>query len=207
MNLPPLDAAADASRYCGLYVFDFGEWTAVGYSADEVAMLLESEQYRDGKAYRIVRVSPHGRWELQGVPTERFHFESGVFFYREALDAAEADYEVLREMASRAAPPCRCFIQLSELPTGLDEHTGDTDERLRYVTALIYPAEFDPEMSRWLLRADFNGGDSVEGGVSMVTRYRDARPNVMRREQFWSETSGPRTAEEVFATVRKAFQR
>ena len=46
MKLPQL---TDPDRYEGLYVFDFGEQCAVGYTASEIAVLLESERYRNGK--------------------------------------------------------------------------------------------------------------------------------------------------------------
>ena len=44
MTIPSLE---QPERYSGLYVFDFGQWTAVGYTADEVERLLESEAYRE----------------------------------------------------------------------------------------------------------------------------------------------------------------
>jgi len=57
MRLPELESP---EKYGGLYVFDFGEQVAVGYTADEIAVLLESQRYADGKAYRIHRAMPDG---------------------------------------------------------------------------------------------------------------------------------------------------
>ena len=56
MKLPRVE---NTPKYQGLYVYDFGDWTAVGYTAGEIAILVESERYRGGKAY-----SP---WYLGGV--------------------------------------------------------------------------------------------------------------------------------------------
>jgi len=46
MKLPKLEKP---DKYVGLYVFDFGDHVGVGFAAEEVAELLESEKYRDGK--------------------------------------------------------------------------------------------------------------------------------------------------------------
>ena len=61
MKMPELTSA---DKYAGLYVFDFGEQAAVGYTAEEIAVLLESEKYRTGKVYRIHRALPDGTMEL-----------------------------------------------------------------------------------------------------------------------------------------------
>ena len=50
MELPKL---VSPESYAGLYVFDFDGQVAVGYTADEIAVLLESERHADGKAYRL----------------------------------------------------------------------------------------------------------------------------------------------------------
>ena len=50
MKLPELEKP---EKYVGLYIFDFGDHVGVGFTAGEVAELLESEKYRDGKVYRI----------------------------------------------------------------------------------------------------------------------------------------------------------
>ena len=47
MQLPALK---DPTRYAGLYAVDFGEESAVGYTAREVEILLDHEKYRDCRA-------------------------------------------------------------------------------------------------------------------------------------------------------------
>ena len=90
MILPHVD---DPTRLRGLYVYDFGDWTAIGYTAEEIAILLDDESWRGGKIYKIHRATPDGQMELRGVSPTRFNVESGMFFCRRELDAARADFE------------------------------------------------------------------------------------------------------------------
>ncbi len=197
MKLPPLN---QPERYRGLYAFDFGAWTAVGYTAEEIAVLLESEQYRSGKVYRIVRATPDGHMELRGVATQRWHVESGVFFHRSDLPAAEADFAALEQLAAKQRAPCRAFVQLAD--------RGPQAGPTRYVTALIYPAEYEDEMARWLLDANYQGGDTAEGGPSHVANYQADAKTILRRQQLWSQPAIPsRSSDEVLRSVRTAVQR
>ena len=74
MRLPRLD---NPQRYAGLFVVDFGETCSVGYTAEEVALLMESEAHADAKVYRIHNAYPDGTMELKGVPRNRFALEAG----------------------------------------------------------------------------------------------------------------------------------
>lgn len=195
MKLPSL---TQPERYRGLYIFDFGEWTAVGYTAEEIAILLESEAYKGGKVYKIHRAYPDGRLEIRGVSGVKFQTECGLFFYRNAAEDAHRDFDVLSQLADDVPPPCRAFVQLAD---------RGAVERGRYVTALIYPAEFDDEVARWLLEAGYMGGDTVEGGVSHVTNYYGEQKALLDRRQLWSRSVPSRSADEVLATVRLAVQR
>jgi len=197
MKLPNV---TNSERYGGLYVFDFGPWTAVGYTAEEITILLESERYRDGQVYKIVRATPDGQMELRGVPRERFQLESGMFFIRNDLSAAQADFETLRRLGQTQGAPCRAFVQLAERGAG--------EGVARYVTALIYPAEYEDEMARWLLATGYAGGDTVEGGVSHVSDYYAEAKTILERQQLWSQPAIPsRLPEEVLNSVRRAAQR
>jgi hypothetical protein len=194
MKLPELE---HPETYNGLYVFDFGDHVAVGYTADEVATLLESEQYRDGKVYRIHRALPDGTFELQGVSRAQFEAEDGLLFYRSSLEAAHGDLESLKQLVEEESPPCRMKAQLIELP----------GEPTVFVTAIVYPAEFSPDVSDWLLRHNYQGGDYVEGGTSQVTNLYEANTRILERDQFWPARSTSRPAEEVIATTHLAIQR
>lgn len=196
MILPKFD---QPDRYAGLYIFDFGDWTAAGYTAEEIAVLLESEQYSDGQVYKIHRVSPDGSMELRGISRNRFRMESGIFFYRNELNLAHNDYAALQRSAEKTPPPARTLLQLAD-------RGGDANPR--FVTALIYPAEYEDEISRWLIDLDFEGGDFVEGGISCVTNYHQEDKTILERTQLWSRrTLNSRSADEIFATVRRAVQR
>lgn len=203
MKIPRVD---DPTRYRGLFVFDFGEWTAMGYTADEIATLLESEQYRSGKVYKIVRASPDGSMELRGVSPERFELESGIFHWRSDEAAARADFRDLLGIADAEPPPCRMNVQLALvpfLPSG-----SDSEPTPRHVTALIFPAEFDDEVGRWLMDHGYRGGDWVEGGISIVTSFRTLEKEILDRKQLWSLSSqNSRSAEEIYQSVRQAVQR
>ncbi|MCA9242920.1 MAG: hypothetical protein KDA32_03105 [Phycisphaerales bacterium] len=196
MKLPAVD---EPGRYQGLYLFDFGEWTSLGYTADEIAVLLEDPEYADGRVYKVHNATPDGRFELRGVSRERFNVESGMLFFRAERAAAEADYEALEALAAESGPPARAFVHLAD--------RGEAAGPSRYAVALVYPAELDDEFGRWLLDADYGGGDFVEGGPSVVANYYAERPTVMRRAQLWSRFGEPRSADEIRETVRRAAQR
>jgi hypothetical protein len=197
MKVPTLEQPA---RYRSLYVFDFGEWTAVGYTAEEIAVLLESEAYRAGKVYKIVRATPDGQMELRGVSAARFQLESGMLFNRDNLEAAQADFAKLTRLADNLGVPCRAFVHLAD--------RGPQVEAARYVTALIYPAEYEDEMAHWLDEVRFAGGDLAEGGPSHVSDYYATEKTILQRQQLWSQPAIPsRSADEVLSSVGRAVQR
>jgi hypothetical protein len=197
MILPHLD---NPQRFRGLYIYDFGEWTAVGYTAEEIAILLEHERYRGGKIYKICRTSPDGQMELRGVSPQRFKLESGMFFSRSELEPARADFEALRAAAEKTPPPCRAFLHLVERSTESGPY--------RYLTALVFPAEHESEIGDWLTEVGFYGGDIAEGGVSHVTNYYGEQRTILERQDLWSHPAIPsRSRDEVLATVRHAVQR
>ncbi len=194
MKLPQLESP---ERYAGLYIFDFGGQVAVGYTAEEIAALLESERYADGKVYRIHRALPDGTMELQGVAREKFFMEDGLFFYRGNGEAARSDFTELERLATNAPPPCRMKMHLARLEGAIAPH----------LTAIIFPAECTHDVSDWLNDIHFEGGDRVEGGSSLVTDYYAAHPVVSERKQLWPAGDQSRTAEQVLAETRLPIQR
>lgn len=193
MKLPKLDKP---DRYKGLYVFDFGDHSAVGFTAEEVAELLESERYRDGKVYKIHRAYPDGRLELKGVSAERFELESGMFFYATDETTGRSDFRRLVNLAVRAAPPCRAKLHFARCAED------------RFVLALIYPAEYDQEIGSWLLEGDFRTTGPVEGSVAGVAQYYQGRPEILERHQFFGTNEDiSRTGEQLLASLTRAVQR
>lgn len=195
MKLPELQ---HPEKYAGLYVFDFGnDQVAVGYTADEIAVLLESEKYRDGKVYRIHRAQPDGTLELEGVSRRRFELEDGIFFKASSEDAARRDFDAFCRMADRSPPPCRMKAQLARVNGATYPH----------LTAIIFPAEFTQAVSDWLLHEEFDVGEFVDGGPSQVTGYYESSPAILERRQLWPVSSESRPADEVLATTHLPIQR
>jgi hypothetical protein len=193
MKVPNLE---NSEKYVGLYVFDFGDHTGVGFTAREVAELLESEKYKDGKAYKIHKAYPDGTLELKGVRADIFQLEAGMFFYSRELQTAEADFKKLTNLALRNAPPCRAKAHLAKY----------SDEK--FVTAIIYPAEYDDEISSWLLEGEYETSGAAEGGIEAVQRYYDSGLEILRRHQLFDKPAfESRTGEELLAAVKLAVQR
>ena len=101
MNLPKLN---NTQKYVGLYIFDFGDHTGVGFTAQEVAELLESEKYKDSKVYKIHKAYPDGKLELKGIRPEIFQLEIGMFFYASDEDTANSDFKKLTDLAIHPPP-------------------------------------------------------------------------------------------------------
>jgi hypothetical protein len=193
MKLPELQ---NSRKYVGLYVFDFGEYTGVGFTAEEVAELLESEKYKDGKVYKIHKAYPDGRLELKGVHKETFQLEAGMFFYSSNIDTARCNFKELVNLAVQATPPCRAKVHLAK-------YSED-----KFVVALIYPAEYDDEVSSWLLDGGYKTAGAAEGGTAAVQRYYDSRLQILDRHQLFSRTElVSRTGQELLASIKLAVQR
>lgn len=193
MRLPKLEKP---DKYVGLYIFDFGDHVGVGFTADEVAELLESEKYGDGKVYKIHRAYPDGKLELKGVPAERFHLEAGMFFYAPDLETAKQDFDRLFNLAVRSGPPCRAKLHL----------TKSRDDK--FVVALIYPAEYDDEVSAWLLDGQYMTSGAAEGGAGAVQRYYNSGAEILDRQQLFGRSQQlSRTGDELLASLKVAVQR
>lgn len=183
-------------KYVGLYIFDFGEHTGVGFTAQEVAELLESQKYKDCKVYKIHKAYPDGQLELKGIRTETFQLEAGMFFYSGELKTTRRDFKRLVNLAVRAAPPCRAKVHLAK-------YSDD-----KFVVALIYPAEYDEEVSAWLLDGEYKTSGAAEGGIEAVQRYYNSKPEILERHQLFGQSALiSRTGEELLANIKLAVQR
>jgi hypothetical protein len=193
MELPKLQKP---EKYIGLYVFDFGDHTGVGFTAQEVAELLESEKYKDCKVYKIHKAYPDGKLELKGVPSEIFQLEAGMFFYSNDLETATENFKKLISLAVASEPPCRAKLHLAKY----------SPEKL--AVAFLYPAEYDDEISDWLLEGNYKTDGPAEGGIEAVRRYYQQKPQIIDRHQLFAKTSNlSRTGQELLASLKKAVQR
>ncbi|RKY09989.1 MAG: hypothetical protein DRP66_00845 [Planctomycetota bacterium] len=193
MKLPEVK---NSERYAGLYVVDFGDHSGVGFTADEVAELLDSAKFKHVKVFKIHKAYPDGKMELRGVRPEIFQLEMGMFFYSQDIETAGDDYKRLTNLAIAQAPPGRAKVHLAKY---------DDD---KFVTALIYPAEYDDEFSRWLLDGEYKTAGAAAGGVDAVRRYYDEAPQVLQRRQLFGRSSfDNRTGEQLLAATKIAVQR
>jgi hypothetical protein len=193
MKLPTIQ---NAKRYTGLYAVDFGTQSAVGFTATEVAELLESEQFRDVKVYKIHNAYPDGRMELKGVKNETFQLEAGMFFYTADEKTARKEYKQLTDIAVTSAAPSRAKVHLAKL--------SDNE----FVTALIYPAEYDNEFSCWLLNNNYCTAGAAEGGSAAVERYYQTQKEILAQQQLWAADSFEQlTGAELLAATKRAMVR
>ncbi|HUS73351.1 MAG TPA: hypothetical protein VMY06_09825 [Sedimentisphaerales bacterium] len=193
MKLPKIEKP---EKYVGLYVFDFGDHAGVGFTAEEVAELLESEKYKDCKVYKIHKACPDGKLELKGVRAETFQLEAGMFFYSSELETARGDFRALVNLAVKASPPCRAKVHLAK-------YRDD-----KFVAAIVYPAEYDDEVSNWLLDGQYKTSGAAEGGIEAVQRYYDHKPQILERHQLFAKPETiSRTGRELLASLKLAVQR
>lgn len=193
MKLPELEKP---EKYVGLYIFDFGDHAGVGFTAEEVAELLESEKYNDGKVYKIHKAYPDGRLEIKGMPSETFQLEAGMFFYSSELEDARQDFKAMVNLAVKSSPPCRAMVHLAK-------YAYD-----KLVVALIYPAEYDGEFSSWLLDGNYKTGGAAEGGIGAVQRYYDRQPEILDKHQLFGQSEAiSRTGGELLSSLKLAVQR
>ncbi len=93
-------------------------------------------------------------------------------------------------------PPCRAQVQLAK-------YSED-----KFAVVLFYPAEYEDEVSAWLLEADYRTAGAAEGGAGAVERfYRDAPEILDRHQLFGAGENISRTGEELLAAVPLAVQR
>jgi len=193
MKLPKLEKP---QQYIGLYAVDFGDHSGVGFTADEVAELLESEKYEAIQVYKIYRASPDGTLEIKGVAKNTFQLESGVFFYTADLETSRQAFQRLVGLAVTQQPPCRAKVHLAQWGQG------------QFVLGLIYPAEQEEEISAWLSQGQFEAEGMAEGGVGVVQQYYDRSPEVLERHQLFGQGRfESRTGDELLVGLKRAVQR
>lgn len=193
MKLPKLEKP---QQYTGLYAIDFGDHSGVGFTADEVAELLESEKYQTIEVYKIYRACPDGTLEIRGVDKHTFQLESGLFFYTADLETSQQAYQRLVALAVTQQPPCRAKVHLAHWDEG------------QYVLALIYPAEHEEEISAWLTQGQFEAEGLAEGGTGVVQQYYDRSPDVLERHQLFGQGRfESRTGDELLVGLKRAVQR
>ena len=191
MELPALECP---ERYTGLYVFDFGDRVSVGYTAEEVAILLSVEAYAAGTVYRIHRATPDGTMELIGISPAGLGKQDAMRFCRAVAAEARVDFERLLALAATTPPPCRILARL----------VRQTNTALPHATAIAFAAVEADAVSHWLRDGGFMGGDCVdvadgaEAAAGVVVEQAELRPVGV----------GPlRSREAVLAATHETVQR
>jgi len=193
MELPKLQKS---EKYVGLYIIDFGDYSGVGFTAQEVAELLESEKYKDVKVYKIHKTYPDGRLELKGIRAEIFQLEAGMFFYADTIERAKQNFKNLLDLAEKVTLPCRAKVHLAKY------------SKNKFLTAFIYPAEYDDEVSLCLLDGKYETSGAAKGGIEAVQRYYDNQPEILDRYQLFGKSEFiDRTGRELLAAVGQPVQR
>jgi hypothetical protein len=188
----------DPERYVGLFVYDFGSHTSVGYTAGEISILRSSMEHAAGTAYQIYRASEYGGLELRGILDDQLLAREAMCFLRDDPAAARRDFDSLRRAAQATPTPCLARIELARL------YSFQPPE----VTALLYPAASSLVVGRWLNRVAFSGGDFVCGGHGVHLQYTSADGVRIASEELNAELDyHDRAAEAVLAAVDQAFQR
>ena len=74
--------------------------------------------------------------------------------------------------------------------------------------ALIYPAEYDDELSSWLLDGQYKTSGAVEGGIGAVQSYFDDGPEILDRHQLFATPELiSSTGQELLGSLKLAVQR
>lgn len=194
MDLPRL---SEPARYVGLYVADFGERVAVGYTAREIQYLLEPDAHPNAKIFKILRAHDDGSLDLRGVLHPDFAAREAMLFIRRDPAAARADADALRALAEQTPPPVACVLELADLA-----------DPVEHAAALLYPADASPEVGMWLNAVAFTGGDRAEGGPSAFAAYEQRKSAVLStRTLFPPPTRASRDRDAVLAATHNPLQR
>ena len=127
---------------------------------------------------------------------EIFQLEAGMFFYSSSEEAGAADFKKLVGIAVSSTPPCNAKVHLAKYGVS------------RFVTAVIYPAEYDDQVSRWLLDNNYRTSGAAQGGIEAVERYYSDAPQILKRHQLFGQSSlESRSGDELLANLKVAVQR
>ncbi len=191
MKLPELNNPA---KYIGLYIIDFGDNCALGYTAAEVAAIVESEKFADVKIYKIHQARPDGSLELKGVPIEKFALESVMIFHCPDGELANEGFEKLYQFSQKQNVPCLARLQIAKV--------ADDD-----LLMLIYPAEYEEEVGHWLSDSGFVGYGAIDAGVSQLESFYQMQSEIVRTEQLVSADQQCRDFATLLAAVGDSLQR
>jgi hypothetical protein len=119
-----------------------------------------------------------------------------MFFYESDETIARGDYKKLISSAVKTAPPAKAKVHLAR-------YSDD-----KFAVAMIYPAEYNEQFSRWLLDIDYKTTGPAEGGIEAVKRYYTDGPEILEKHQLFSqEQIESLTGAQLLAATKMAFVR
>ena len=119
-----------------------------------------------------------------------------MFFYSGDLETARRDFKEMVNLAVKSSPPCRAKVHLGKYSAE------------KFVVALIYPAEYDEQVSSWLLDGTYKTSGAAEGGIEAVQRYYDHEVEILDRHQLFGQSEMiSRTGQELLVSLKRAVQR
>lgn len=191
MNLPKLE---NSSKFVGLYVIDFGDHSSTGFTTPEVSLLLESEKFQHIKVYKIHNANPDGTLELKGISNNTFSLEMGMFFNEPTQALAAKDYKKLIDLAITSKFPCTAKVNLAK-------YSDD-----KFAVAIIFPSEYNSEVSNWLLANDYQTTGQATGGIDAATQYYNDKPEILENHQLFASQQ-TRDIDEILESLNNPVQR
>jgi len=192
-----LPILSDPVKYSGLYIFDFGDHVAVGYTAEEIEFLLADSRYAGGNVYKICHARADGTLEIRGANPLSWNLMTGMVFWFDDLTSAVNALKTLQALAAKIGPPGNFDLLVIHHP----------DENYPYSLIMRYISELEDILSAWLLKIEFNCGKSVESGANLISDLL-ANSTEMLREQIGAVPfRRSRSRQEVLDTVNLSVQR
>lgn len=192
-----LPRLTDPVKYGGLYIFDFGDRVAVGYTAEEVEFLLADPRYAGGGVYKIYRAHADGTLEIRGVNPQTWNLPAGIVFWFPDRAGAEAAFDRLKAMAAESAPP-------GEFDLFVIHKAGSEPP---YALVMRYNQELDDAIAAWLLRIDFGLGQFIEAGGRLANQIVTGGTELQQARIGADAFRQSRTRREVLDAVDRDIQR
>ena len=197
----------DPVKYTGLYIFDFGDHASVGYTAEEILWLLADERYAQGDVYKIYRANSDGTLELKLARPEGWSRLTGLVFWFDNRQAALDEIVKIESMTADNRPPGEFELLSVELIPGDDQNEFEYGADFHFAMVIRYSLELDDAMANWLLKNEYCGGITVDGGEKVVA-WVIKNGTELSSEKFGADSfRNSRTKDAVFNSIDQPIQR
>ena len=117
-----------------------------------------------------------------------------MFFHEPTQSLAAKNYKKLIDLAITSKFPCTAKVNLAK-------YSND-----KFATAIIFPAEYNDQLSDWLLANDYQTTGSTTGSATEVTKYYEDKPEILETHQLFTSQS-PRDINELLESLNNPVQR